>query len=500
MKKIKSILILISVIYLVGSYNITKVYADENDCGNVICYKGKNQNGTPGYPGFDHSEKPGTSTGGTFIPGGGDLVCGEGIHAYCSVERGSIPWHNVSAHMYDIYGNEIDIFNYEQPFLAGTYVGLNIYEEIGYNSWATYEVEAYKITYMCSKIVVSDICTKPKYCGTPTSGGVYKCGCNEYWTYEDTYTTYEKACNEGYTIKGATVESATACSAAISNCSSKAQPDTFTISGSSYNITYNDSNDIDTDKETDYIYNTMQQTANKNCTDNDYEDDKKGKNTLTNSCEYTYNRGKVCINIKNGKVRYIDEEETCKETLPSSECDGMNNCNIEYELLPEYDSNGNFKYWKYFIPLNATSQQDFSLTMSEKTAEKKNKDFCYYIVDKYDDFNKRIKTVNEGTYALKNLKITSDMSELKKENIKKQAKNRINSYGGCYLETTITIPVVQKFYNELDNGINFKGFNFYYKPIDITDPFPNGLTNTSLWYDWNEDEEGRKGEEEMSSK
>ena len=35
--------------------------------------------------------------------------------------------------------------------------------------------------------------------------------------------------------------------------------------------------------------------------------------------------------------------------------------------------------------------------------------------------------------------------------------------------------------------VRFNGFNFYYKPIDITDstaPFPNGLPTTSLWQEW----------------
>ena len=37
----------------------------------------------------------------------------------------------------------------------------------------------------------------------------------------------------------------------------------------------------------------------------------------------------------------------------------------------------------------------------------------------------------------------------------------------------------------VDNGEKkFKGFNFYYKPIDINNPFPNGLSDTSIWKEW----------------
>ena len=63
---------------------------------------------------------------------------------------------------------------------------------------------------------------------------------------------------------------------------------------------------------------------------------------------------------------------------------------------------------------------------------------------------------------------------------------------GCTFEIDVTIPVIQRFYNELREDTEtvfegFKGFNFYYKPIDINEPFPNGLNNTSIWYEWNKD-------------
>ena len=61
-------------------------------------------------------------------------------------------------------------------------------------------------------------------------------------------------------------------------------------------------------------------------------------------------------------------------------------------------------------------------------------------------------------------------------------KKTIEKEGGCYFSSTFNIPISQKFYNEENNGTTIKGFNFYYKPIDINNPFPNGVASDSYWY------------------
>ena len=49
----------------------------------------------------------------------------------------------------------------------------------------------------------------------------------------------------------------------------------------------------------------------------------------------------------------------------------------------------------------------------------------------------------------------------------------------CYLTSTIKIPITQQFYKEKETTknnkttITFTGFKFYYRSVNINDPFPN---------------------------
>ena len=51
---------------------------------------------------------------------------------------------------------------------------------------------------------------------------------------------------------------------------------------------------------------------------------------------------------------------------------------------------------------------------------------------------------------------------------------------GCYMGYQTKLRVKQAFYNE-DNKDNLSGYKFYYRPIDYTKPFPNGLSADSFW-------------------
>jgi hypothetical protein len=64
--------------------------------------------------------------------------------------------------------------------------------------------------------------------------------------------------------------------------------------------------------------------------------------------------------------------------------------------------------------------------------------------------------------------------------------NKLTSGNGCNISTKIYFPIEQKFYNEIIEAgkTKLKGFNFYYRPIDIDNPFPNGIGTNSLWAEW----------------
>lgn len=467
-KKTKKIILLLTLISVIYSCNINKVIAD------TLIKANDKKTSTNDYKGTDTSRAPGTkdSNGEPVVPGGGDTSCGDGIHTYCYISRDSYSWSQVDADMYDMYGTKIEnILKNNKKFLAGTYIGLNIYESKGFESWANYKVKAYKITYTCSKKVGCNQyaqCRNPNYdpnvAGSNQWINCIPLNCIDY-DY-DVKTTYDEGCPDGYTLKDWKVEDATACAGAVAGCSDAATPDSIDIGSSSYKITYPDSNDIDGKEKTPdsrYKKNTGV-SVSQSCSGGDIiEGD--GVNTIRKSCTYKYNREKTCINVKNGLVRYISKDEECDTDID------------EFELTP------NEKYWKYFIPLNANSKDGLRISLEPSNNKPQSGELCQNIIDNYDNYKDLIIPLN-GEFESNT--ITSNMRQEEKDEIKRKAKIEVEN--GCKYRSVIKILIEQLFYNEQENGINFEGFNFYYRPIDINNPFPNGITDTSLWYKWSQEE------------
>ncbi len=90
-----------------------------------------------------------------------------------------------------------------------------------------------------------------------------------------------------------------------------------------------------------------------------------------------------------------------------------------------------------------------------------------YIADypAFSDYRNYIKTT-------KNKDFTGDVDD---------DTGTIHRQKGCIFSTTINYKVDQKFYNTTEDKENIEGYSFYYKPIDYSNPFPNGLASDSLW-------------------
>lgn len=205
---------------------------------------------------------------------------------------------------------------------------------------------------------------------------------------------------------------------------------------------------------------------------------------------------KVCMNLKNSKVTYGDECE------PNAE-EGI----IEIENKKIYDpyitqSNKNVTYWHYFIPLNTPSDAVFGLDLIGNENVTYNVEQCETFIEEKiaagDNYQNYITPINktdsfDGSYK-RSGKFSEDYTKLLNSN-------------GCYISIKVNFPIEQKFYQEktiIDSGvekIQFKGFNFYYKPIDVSEAntsnqfdivFPNGITRNwlgkittpTLWEDW----------------
>lgn len=214
----------------------------------------------------------------------------------------------------------------------------------------------------------------------------------------------------------------------------------------SYKVELPDSNKKDGDSNTT-IQATLTSCSKSGCKFS-YE---AGKISDNITAKYDYKPKKVCINVKNAQVRYIESNSNC---ITGEEIEVKNGTN----------------HWHYFTPLSLTSNDEAGINLMPSGQGKLNQSQCKYVME------------NNTNY--KDLIIKIDYTDFK-GNHSREDYNAINN--GCYLTSKIKIPVKQKFYNEEKNNNNqiiFKGFNFYYRAIDINNPFPNGIAADSYWYQW----------------
>lgn len=501
-KKTKRVMILPILLIISLTTNINKVTAADTNIGSaenntpeidnmennidlsaIIDATGKasNQQNNQNNPSEDETSTPANSQTTN------DFANDENWTTTCTWYNSTSEWSKVYASAYDTNGNRInDILNIQESLnnqnlnnlLAGRFIGLNIYEKKGYTTTVKYEVTSTIPAYTCSYCAEWK-CVEPSiedsnsnhiepsiedskfHIVGPLSNKMsnnntiqiklQNCTCVNYGSS----TVYSSSACSGE-ITETNSDSRTPTSEEISWCKNLANPADKTLS-SSYQVSYKDSNDINATDSNDKYYTAATVTGTGTCEHNSptytvvssTKEMSTGEITKTGNCTFTYNREKTCINVKNGKVRYVTDDTNCNED--------------------EYEISSNKNYWNYFIPLNTKSSEGFSFTMNSSGSIVDSK-ICENIIEKYQTdrgYMKRITPIN-STFTTNEGLVS--------------AKAKVAN--GCYYQTYITIPVEQKFYNEINNGTAFKGFNFYYKPIDINNPFPNDVGTTSLWNDW----------------
>lgn len=218
----------------------------------------------------------------------------------------------------------------------------------------------------------------------------------------------------------------------------------------------------------------------------------------TRTVEYEYSTN-PCMNVITSEVKYVSNSKDCNKGKEKN------------EILIANDNINGRSHWHYFVPLNTKSKDkegnnntvNIALTENQKNNINNILDFkqCVYVLEnKYvekdsnkTDYTDLIKLGNghslEGDYICK-LKNGKKNCDKKLESTKDYSK--LKKYK-CYLTSVIKIPINQKFYQEdedEDGNITFTGFNFYYRPINIYNPFPNGFSPNSYWKEWNDN--GRK--------
>ena len=187
-------------------------------------------------------------------------------------------------------------------------------------------------------------------------------------------------------------------------------------------------------------------------------------NVASDSCSYSVplSPGNVCMNMKTGEVKYGDI------------CSDINN--DLYEIIPNVSvkkGNSNINYFHYFLPLNMKNNDliEIPVVAGKKISAKE----C---IDWIENRNKY------GENYAKEVILDNNNINLLTGNLEndKRIINRCTSDGKrqcCHLGFNINIE--NKFYKE-ENG-KISGFNYYYRPISISNPFPNGISDNSLWTD-----------------
>lgn len=193
--------------------------------------------------------------------------------------------------------------------------------------------------------------------------------------------------------------------------------------------------------------------------------------------QYEFLQSKVCMNLKTSKVSYGRD---CNEEAGE--------ISIANGMIYDKHLKANVNYWHYFIPLNTTSDSEFTLDIIKNENQKFDintcKNFMEENLETYQDLI--IPSGDFGTFV-------GDYGRYVDKNLSTDLK-KLNDAKGCNISTKIKFPISQEFYNEVtktttqnNTELKLQGFNFYYKPIDINNPFPNGFATTSIWQDIDKD-------------
>ena len=184
--------------------------------------------------------------------------------------------------------------------------------------------------------------------------------------------------------------------------------------------------------------------------------------TITITIRIKYNVGNACINVKTGLISYKDTCDSEELSVPDIYSRDVTNLNESQKKA--------YRIGQYFIPLNTKENSDF--TYSLKARRKDNEEVCKSYIDHAKDMDEVRNTIMYVNASGNPTAIPANI------NNKNSAKGLMSK--GCYLATTAKFKVKQQFYNE--NASNkLEGYGFYYRPIDVSNPFPNGLKDSGYW-------------------
>ena len=341
--------------------------------------------------------------------------------------------------------------------ISGRFVGIDAYEE-------------YKKTFY---VTINPVCRKGEMVPVTIHHGVT---CYEY---EDG-NTYSYDCGWDETVW---VLQCSSCEVSVSECRGEADAELERLANTvdtseTYKATRQDVNDINEGtKDGEPIIEVAYSDMDIDKGHSEPSDANSSTVWRTVTLTYTYNLTPAWIDPITGKVKY----ENALDGDPVTEEDKST-----YIKVPEMYITRNGKrirVGQYFVPLNAKSTDLLKYNLEPRltrkdgsgTREPISEAMCLALIDKY-----RNKT-NNGEYWANFLAFKNSGKPMYPTiQTATDAERQVKSDHGCRMGLYVAFKIQQDFYNEVKGKLN--GYNFYYRPIDYSAPFPNGMTANGYWY------------------
>ena len=422
--------------------------------------------------------------------GNGYTATTAGTYAYCQNNGTDIEITNtVAAEVYATEGNSIGsaltTIDSNYYYYAGRFIGLDIYEKYKkkitvkvYSGWATTTLKCAEKKKKCKpgtgiyvgydgkEISPNDL----TYTGNGNAkvanlqmviddsfendgGGTWiPCEYEYYNANEETVSCQGCSCPSGKEL----INSKTTYSpnpGGLDACLEQFTPGDTSIDEVSpaFKVTYYNSNDINDKSKTQQVPSTSISIEGPTTIKNGAN----GKVTKTLIMIISYNLPKACVNVKTGLVEY------------------KKSCEKDEELAARFINQSEDGISKYFIPLNAKSDSNFTFFMesSNETTAKRDADTCIGFIDKYPTYWRNLLRRIDGTQYNKNDSVAKIKDIIR------------NTDKGCKYGISAQPKILQSFYNEEEKNKvkTLEGYRFYYRPIDYAKPFPNGIQNGSYW-------------------
>ena len=401
-------------------------------------------------PGIWSGSSSGDSSGGGKPSAGTTCSCNP---SYSWTVKSSL-----NADVYDEYGQKIGnaIRGIDKIFTAGRFIGLDVYEEYTKTINVNVAPTCCSSTITCSyydstcregtgipateetKILVGF-----SWITIPPSAGVPCVPVGRRTTTRDS-----GSCGGGESFVSLNSTGCSANPGMVNGCLTTFTPSDIYMEDidPSFKATYYNSNDINKPNENKTTIDTP--SIEKGYMEPDPNKKNNGATgTVSRTLVYKikYNLKKSCIDVKTGLVQY------------------RNSCNdneIETHILSK---DGNDDIGKYFIPLNGKTNNIFSFLLDAN--DLRNSGLCIDAINKYTYWRNFIRDKNGNSF----------------ENVSNEdAITKLTNDGYCKYGIIGNFKINQKFYNE-NNSNMIEGYGVYFRPIDINNPFPNGLSSNSLW-------------------